>query len=134
MGEFGISYALKPISYEHGIENFQESHSLTINKRKFEESKSKEVKTYTVRISDLFSEKIIDKLDEGIKAIDLMTRREKILYKNINTKFIIESFVKQMYETQTKGFEGKITPEFKSKYLEWLTLVTIRMFNEIPEK
>ena len=26
---------------------------------------------------------------------------------------ILDSFVKQMYETQTKGFEDKITPEFK---------------------
>ena len=63
-----------------------------------------------------------------------MTGREKILYNNSKWKFFIESIVKQMYETQTKGFEDKITPEFKSKYMEWLTLVTIRMFNEIPEQ
>ena len=134
VGRFGIRYVLKPISYVHGIGNFQASHSLAINKLKFEEKERKEVRTYTVRISDLFSEKIINKLDKGLKATDLMTGREKILYNNSKWKFFIESIVKQMYETQTKGFEDKITPEFKSKYMEWLTLVTIRMFNEIPEQ
>ena len=45
VGGFGIRYMLKPISYEHGIENFQASHSLVINKHKFEEKNRKEVRT-----------------------------------------------------------------------------------------
>jgi hypothetical protein len=134
VGEIGMSYRLKPTSYMHRIENYQEPLTLTINKSILEVPVKNNVKTYTVKISDLFKEDFINKLDEGAKAIDLMSKSEKRLYTDVNSRIMIESFVNIMYEAQTKGFENKITPEFKTRYKEWLTLVTIRMFNEIPDE
>lgn len=97
-------------------------------------SMKREIKTYTIKLTDLFSGKVVRELDNDIKAVDLMSKSKRKFFHNGEIRTLIKTITEQMYKEQTRGFENNITPKFKKRYKEWLTLVVVRMFNELPEE